>query len=131
MNAMNDFISNEDQKAFRPCGTGWQFCAGNCTTCDLNLTTYSNTTNGEVAYTYSSAATEDSMSKPTEAQYKESKDARNNLSKWIAMSRKRQSDLLDDLFRERCLEKDYQAMYDAHKDLIRRYEIYEELESHS
>lgn len=74
---------------------------------------------------------DDGISKPSKEHYEESKKACSNLSQWISMSRKRQNELLDALFEERESEKQYIQTYKAHQDLIRRYEIYEEIQSGS
>lgn len=128
---------------FRPCGGGYQYCDGHCADCDFNNMTYSTTTASD-DQTYSSLTTldntpptvtfrafkeDDGFSKPTKAQYEESKVAKASLSDWICRSRKRQEELMDELLKEHNSEKDYRGMYEAHKDVIRRYELYEELES--
>jgi hypothetical protein len=121
----------ETDKAFRPCSAGWQYCDGQCTDCGMNNTTYGTSTScdeaGNVQYRVSSE--DDGISKPTKEQYEKSKQSKHDLSDWIRRSRKRQDELLDELFRERAAEKDYKGMYEAHRDLVRRYELYEEIES--
>ena len=74
---------------------------------------------------------DDGVSKPSKAHYEQSKKTCGNLAQWIGMSRKRQNELLDALFEERESEKAYVQSYKAHQDLIRRYEIYEEIQSGS
>ena len=104
------------EKMIRPCGGGYQYCDGHCADCCFNNTTYSTTTNPN-SPTFSSITTLDNAP-PTVTFRAAAGDDR---------SRKRQEELLDELLKERTQEKDYQGMYDAHKDLVRRYEIYEEL----
>jgi hypothetical protein len=77
---------------------------------------------------YKAFSGDDGISKPTKEQYEVSKKMLSDLSDWIRRAKKRQDELLDELFKERQAEKDYIGLYKAHKDLIRRYEIYEEIE---
>lgn len=74
---------------------------------------------------------DDGVSKPSKEHYEQSKKTCGNLAQWIGMSRKRQNELLDALFEERESEKAYVQSYKVHQDLIRRYEIYEEIQSGS
>lgn len=69
------------------------------------------------------------LSKPTKEEYEKSLKERDYFGNWIHMSRKRQNELLDELCEERSTEKLYLEMYEKHKDIIRRYEIYTELEA--
>ena len=129
------------EKMIRPCGGSYQYCDGHCADCDLHNTTYSTTTNQDSlmfspittldntqpTVTFKASAEDDGFSKPTREQYEKSKAAKASLADWMRRSRKRQEELLDELLKERAQEKDYQGMYEAHKDLVRRYEIYEEL----
>lgn len=117
-----------EELAIRPCGGSYQYCDGQCASCELHSTTYSTTSTSEIV-TYKVSADDDPFAKPTKEQYEKSKKLRSELSDWIHRSRKRQNKLLDELFEERRAEKDYLGLYEAHKDLIRRYEIYEELEA--
>lgn len=106
----------------RPCGSGYQYCNGHCADCEeVNAITTSTSTK------YKTCSEDDGISKPTQEMYMKSLEAKRSLADWIRLSRNRQNQLLDDLFKERTLEKEYQGMYDAHKDLIRRYEIYQEI----
>ena len=81
--------------------------------------------------TYKAFAEDDGISKPTAEQYEESKKRCRDFADWIRRSKKRQDELLDELFEERRHEKDYTGMYKAHQDLIRRYEIYKDIESNN
>jgi hypothetical protein len=51
------------------------------------------------------------------------------LADWLHRSKKLQEELLDELFEERTAEKDYRGLYEAHRDVVRRYEIYQEIEA--
>ena len=114
------------ERMIRPCGGGYQYCDGECTTCSLANTTYSTTTS-QIDIPIATKATADSLEKPTRAQYDESKQAMNDLSRWIRLSQERQRALMDDLLQERTNEKTYVASYEMHRDIVRRYEIYEEI----
>lgn len=111
-----------EEYMIRPCGGGYQYCNGHCTDCEMvkDITTSTSTV-------YKAHSDDDGISRPTQEMYMKSLEAKRSLAEWIRLSRKRQNQLLDDLFKERSLEKDYQGMYDAHKDLVRRYEIYQEI----
>ena len=69
------------------------------------------------------------MEKPTKAQYESSLHTKSLLAGWIKLSKERQDALLDDLFKERDLEKGYQESYKHHELIIHTYELYEELEN--
>lgn len=114
------------ERMIRPCGGGYQYCDGECTTCSLANTTYSTTT-PQIDIPIATKATADSLEKPTRDQYDESKQAMNDLSRWIRLSQERQRALMDDLLQERTNEKTYVASYEMHRDIVRRYEIYEEI----
>lgn len=69
------------------------------------------------------------LSKPTEEEYVEGKRQLEFFASCIHCSRKRQNELLDELCEERASEKLYKDNYDRVKDVVRRYEIYKELEN--
>jgi putative methionine-R-sulfoxide reductase with GAF domain len=83
--------------------------------------------NPDEVVTYKAFTEDDGISKPTKEQYENSKKMRSDLSDWIRRSKKRQDELLDELFKERQAEKDYLGFYKAHQDVVRRYELYEEI----
>jgi hypothetical protein len=116
-------------KAIRPCGGGWQYCDGNCATCNFTNMEYGTTTGPVEGAGHATSTDYDTLSKPTEEQYEASKQARSTFCDWVRTSRKRQTFLIDELSKERALEKEYQEMCDLHKDIVRRYEIYEEIEA--
>lgn len=119
-----------NNNAIRPCGSSWAYCDGNCVGCtEKEYETSNSTTTTTQSISYRASTEDDGISKPTKEQYEKSIEAKKSLSEWIRLSRKRQEQLIDDLCKERSLEKDYQGIYEAHKDLIRRYEIYQEIES--
>ena len=114
------------ERMIRSCGGGYQYCDGECTTCSLANTTYSTTTS-QIDIPIATKAPADILEKPTRAPYDESKQAKNDLSRWIRLSQERQRALMDDLLQERTNEKTYVASYEMHRDIVRRYEIYEEI----
>lgn len=125
---------NYSDYMIRPCGGGYQYCDGHCADCGFNNTTYSTTTSDlslseSEPLSYKASADDDGISKPSREQYEKSKELKRDLSSWIQRSRKRQQALLDDLIKERSVEKGYVGLYEAHRDLVRRYELYEEIES--
>lgn len=69
------------------------------------------------------------LSKPTKEAYEKAKKDKEYAANALFLCRKRRDDLIDELSREREHEKLYVEMYEKHLDIIRRYEIYEELEN--
>ena len=116
--------------AIRLCGSEWKFCEGDCTSCDAQSISHSTDTEAtKKLFTYKIAIDTDPFGKPTEEQYEESKKIKSDLASWIRMSKNRPDELLDALFKERQLEKDYHSLYEAHSELVRRYEIYKEIDT--
>jgi hypothetical protein len=72
---------------------------------------------------------DDGVRKPSAQQYEESKKLASDVARWIRESKKRQEELIDKLCKERACEKDYTEIYEAHREVVRRYEIYEEIEN--
>ena len=68
------------------------------------------------------------ISKPTEEEYLKAKEEMSTFAKWVRLARNRQTELIDSLAVERENEKLYLGMYEKNKDIVSRYEIYEELE---
>lgn len=71
------------------------------------------------------------LDKPSKEAYEKAKKDREYTANALFLCRKRRDDLIDELSREREHEKLYMEMYEKHREIIRRYEIYEELESGS
>jgi hypothetical protein len=84
---------------------------------------------GQKTVSYRAYENDDGISKPTEEQYENSKKMKAMLADWLHRSKKLQEELLDELFKERTAEKDYRGLYEAHRDIVRRYEIYQEIEA--
>jgi hypothetical protein len=68
------------------------------------------------------------LGKPTAEEYEKAKKDKEYAANALFLCRKRRDDLIDELSREREHEKFYMELYEKHRDIIRRYEIYEELE---
>ena len=71
------------------------------------------------------------LGKPTKEDYEKAKKDKEYAANALFLCRKRRDDLIDELSRERDHEKLYMEMYEKHRDIIRRYEFYEELEANN
>lgn len=71
------------------------------------------------------------LSKPTIEEYEKAQKDKEYAANALFLCRKRRDDLIDELSREREHEKFYMTLYEKHRDIIRRYEIYQELENNS
>ena len=71
--------------------------------------------------------TAEDFSKPSKEEYEKAKKDREYIGTCLNLCRKRKNELIDELCRERDSEKFYMEMYEKHRDIIRRYEIYEEM----
>lgn len=69
------------------------------------------------------------IGKPSSAEYEKAKNDYKMFCSWIVKSRERKNELIDALIIERENEKTYTELADKQKDIIRRYEIYTELEA--
>ena len=69
------------------------------------------------------------LGKPTKEDYEKAKKDKEYAANALFLCRKRRDDLIDELSRERDHEKFYMEMYEKHRDIIRRYEFYEEIEA--
>ena len=70
------------------------------------------------------------LRKPTTEEYEKAKKDKEYAVNALFLCRKRRDDLIDELSREREHEKFYMELYEKHRDIIRKYEIYEELAAH-
>lgn len=112
----------------RPCGSSYAYCDGHCADCETNNTYATNST--EAASMYAKPAEEeDPFGKPSKEAYEKAKKDKEYAANALFLCRKRRDDLIDELSREREHEKLYMGLYEKHRDIIRRYEIYEELEA--
>ena len=71
------------------------------------------------------------FTKPSKEEYEKAKQEVSYFSECIRLSVRRKNELLDALCLEREAERDYRDIYDMYKEIVRRYEIYEELEQRS
>jgi hypothetical protein len=71
----------------------------------------------------------DAFGKPSKEAYEKAKKDREFASTGLHMCRKRRDELIDALAKERENEKLYMELCEKHYDIIRKYEIYEELEA--
>ena len=69
------------------------------------------------------------LGKPSKEEYEQAKEGKKYASEALWLSRKRRDELIDALAQERESEKFYMELYEKHRDIIRKYEIYEELEA--
>ena len=81
-------------------------------------------------FTYNMEVPEtDAFGKPTKDEYEKAKEGMQDMARFVRLCRNRQTQLIDELCSERESEKLYSEIYERHKDIVRRYEIYEELEA--
>jgi hypothetical protein len=66
--------------------------------------------------------------KPSKEDYEKAKKDKEFAAASLQLCRKRRDELIDALAHERDSEKFYMELYEKHRDTIRKYEIYEELE---
>lgn len=78
---------------------------------------------------YFSDTAPETSGKPTKEEYEKAKKDKEYAANALFLCRKRRDDLIDELSRERAHEKLYIEMYEKHRDTIRRYEIYKEIEA--
>jgi hypothetical protein len=69
------------------------------------------------------------LGEPTKEEYEQAKESKKLASDALWLSRKRKDELIDALAKERESEKFYMELYEKHRGIIRKYEIYEELEA--
>ena len=69
------------------------------------------------------------MGKPTVEEYEKALQERNNLRSWLSMECKRRDEFLDELLNSRENIKMYEKSLEKANDVIRKYEIYQEIES--
>jgi hypothetical protein len=67
------------------------------------------------------------LGKPTKEEYEKAKKDKEYAANALFLCRKRRDDLIDELAKERDHEKFFLELCEKHHDIIRRYEIYEEL----
>ncbi len=108
-------MTDNKDKAVRTCGSSYAYCDGNCSSCSVNNT-------------YATNSTSVTGYRPSEEEYNIAKELTHTMSDWISLSRRQQRLLLDELCAEREKEKGYDECYNKHRETIRRYEFYKEVE---
>lgn len=69
-----------------------------------------------------------SLTKPTREEYENALKDKKMLNEWLSMEYKTRDELLDKLLNSRETIKMYQEALNQSKDIIQRYEIYQEVE---
>ena len=69
------------------------------------------------------------MGKPTVEEYEKALQERNDLRSWLSMECKRRDEFLDKLLKSRENIKMYEKSLEKANDVIRKYEIYQEIEN--
>ena len=69
------------------------------------------------------------MGKPTVEEYEKALQERNDLRSWLSMECKRRDEFLDKLLNSRENIKMYEKSLEKANDVIRKYEIYQEIEN--
>lgn len=69
------------------------------------------------------------MGKPTAEEYEKALQERNDLRNWLSMECKRRDEFLDKLLNSRENIKMYEKSLEKSNDVIRKYEIYQEIEN--
>lgn len=124
-------LNFDDNSAIRPCGASYAYCNGNCAECEVNHTYATNSTEAK-ARRMDDVLPEcdvDAFGKPSKEAYEKAKQNREFAATSLHLCRKRRDELIDALARERESEKFYMELYEKHRDIVRRYEIYSELEA--
>lgn len=71
------------------------------------------------------------IGKPSKEAYEKAKRDKEYASNALFLCRKRRDNLIDELSREREHEKLYMELYEKYRDIIRKYEIYEEIDANA
>lgn len=124
-------LSFDETAAVRRCGASYAYCNGNCSECEANRTYATNSTETKSMYmNYTLPECDvDAFGKPSKEAYEKAKKDKEFAATSLRMCRKRRDELIDALAQERESEKFYMELYEKHRDIIRKYEIYEELEN--
>lgn len=111
----------------RKCGNSWKHCNGNCDSCGEG--SYTATTSTDSTSTFAVSYDADDLGKPTKEAYEKAIRDREFALTSLRLCRKRRDELIDALSKERDSEKFYMELYEKRHEIIRKYEIYEELEN--
>ena len=110
------------------CCSSYAYCNGNCAECETNNTYATNSTEAISRYAQPDYDC-DAFGKPSKEAYERAKQNKMFASDSLRLCRKRRDELIDALAQERENEKNYMELYEMNRDIIRKYEIYEELEA--
>ena len=115
--------------SIRKCGSSFAYCDGKCVGCSENEYTLS-TNSTEAISMYAQPTYDcDSFGKPSKEAYEKAKKDKMLASDSLRLCRQRKDQLIDALAKERENEKHYTELYETNREIVRKYEIYEELES--
>ena len=117
-----------NEQMIRPCGASYACCNGNCAECEANNTYVTDSTESVSRYALPDYDC-DAFGKPSKEVYEKAKKDKEYAANALWLCRNRRDALIDELSREREHEKMYMEMYEKHRDIIRKYEIYEEMEA--
>ena len=117
-----------NEQMIRPCGASYSYCNGNCAECEANNTYATNSTEAKSRYQQPDYDC-DAFGKPSKEVYEKAKKDKEFAATSLHMCRKRRDELIDALAKERDSEKFYMELYEKYREIIRKYEIYEELEA--
>ena len=121
-------LNFDETAAVRKCGSSYAYCKGNCAECGANNTYATNSTEAISRYTQPDYDC-DAFGKPSKEAYEKAKKDKEFAATSLHLCRKRRDELIDALAKERESEKFYTELYEKHRDIIRKYEIYEEMEA--
>ena len=117
-------LNFDETSAVHKCGSSYAYCNGNCNDCP-NSNTWATTSTTMTEPTYDC----DAFGKPSKEAYERAKENKAFASNALWACRKRRDELIDELAKERESEKHYVELYELNRDIIRKYEIYEEMEA--
>ena len=117
-------LNFDETGAVHKCGSSYAYCNGNCNDCpNANALATTSTTMTEPTYDC------DAFGKPSKEAYERAKENKKFASDALWACRKRRDELIDALAKERENEKSYMELYEMNRDIVRKYEIYEEIEA--
>ena len=121
-------LNFDETGAVHKCGFSYAYCNGNCNDCP-NTNTWATTSTDAISRYAQPDYDCDAFGKPSKEVYEKAKKDKEFASNALWASRKRRDELIDALAKERESEKLYMELYEKHRDIIRKYEIYEELQN--
>ena len=121
-------LNFDETAAVHKCGSSYAYCKGNCAECGANSTYATNSTEAISRYAQPDYDC-DAFGKPSKEAYERAKQNKMFASDSLQLCRKRRDELIDALAQERENEKNYIELYEMNRDIIRKYEFYEELDT--